>query len=218
VVADIVAFAQKRGIIILSDEIYRPLFHSLPEGEEAPPSILSFGYDQVVSTSSMSKCFSLAGLRLGWVATRDQSIKQAVQDAREYSCVTVSQLDDQVASYALSATVLPNILERNMSLARTNLALLEAFVTQHSAHCSWTKPTAGTMAFVEIKDKDGSVVNDAEFCIDVLEKTKVYLVPGSVAFGGGDDFKGYVRLGYVCHTAVLQEALHKLGRYFEQFL
>ena len=65
VLEDIVAFARPRGIIILSDEVYRPLFHSLPSGQAAPPSILGLGYDKTVATGFMSKAFSLAGIRVG---------------------------------------------------------------------------------------------------------------------------------------------------------
>ncbi|KAF3357544.1 hypothetical protein VdG1_03332 [Verticillium dahliae VDG1] len=43
----------------------------------------------------------------------------------------------------------------------------------------------------------------------------VFFVPGSKCFGDGGDFKGYVRIGYVCHTEVLKEGLEKLGGYLE---
>jgi aspartate/methionine/tyrosine aminotransferase len=218
VVAEIVAFAKQRNIVILSDEIYRPLFHSLPAGQEAPPSILSFGYNKVVSTSSTSKCFSLAGLRLGWIATRDKAIHQAVAHAREYTTISVSRLDDQVGAYAFSASVLPNLVARNTALARTNLALLESFINKYGKYCSWVKPTAGTMAFVEIKKSNGELVDDVAFCLDVLGKTKALMVPGSLAFGRGEDFKGFVRIGYACHTAILQEALEQIGEYMEKHL
>jgi aspartate/methionine/tyrosine aminotransferase len=198
VLKEVVAFAKERGIIVLSDDIYRPLFHSLPEGQETPPSILSFGYDKVISTSSTSKCFSLPGIRVGWIATRDKAIQHAVSHAREYTTISVSQLDDQVATHTFSPTVLPNLIARNTALAKTNLALLEAFI--------------------EVKNGKGELVDDLAFCLDVLEKNKVLLVLGSLAFGRGVDFKGFVRIGYAVRTELLQEALEKLGPYIEKYL
>ncbi|KAK4098635.1 PLP-dependent transferase [Parathielavia hyrcaniae] len=214
---DIVTFARKRGIIILSDEVYSPLYHSLSHGQEAPPSILALGYDKTVATGSMSKAFALAGIRTGWIGSRDKSIVEAVAAARDYTSISVSQLDDQVASYALSAPVVGPLLKRNTELARANLALLGAWVDRYAEVCSWVKPTAGTTALLQFQ-KDGVPVDDAKFVLDLLDKTKVLVMPASPCFGLGRDFRGFVRMGYVCETAVLLEALPKLGRYVEEHL
>ncbi|PSR81400.1 pyridoxal phosphate-dependent transferase [Coniella lustricola] len=217
VLGAIVDFAKARHIIVLCDEVYRPLFHSLPRGKEAPPSILSFGYERTISTGSMSKAWSLAGIRLGWIASRDKSIVEAVAEARDYTTISVSRLDDQIASYALSDDVRPNLLRRNLDMARTNLELLDRFVQKHKDVCNWVKPTAGTTAFVQFT-QNGEPVDDEAFCLDVLSKTKVMFIPGSKCFGHGKDFKGLVRIGYVNDTAVLEEALKELSSFVGQNL
>lgn len=189
--SSIVEFARARDIIILSDEVYRPLYHSLPSDADIPPSILSFGYDKTVSTGSMSKAWALAGIRLGWIASRDKAIIEAVAEARDYTTISVSQLDDQVASYALSESVRPALIKRNLELARTNLTLLGEFVDGHKGVCNWVKPTAGTTAFIQFTN-GGKPVDDVAFCLDVLDKTKVMFLPGSKCFGHDRDFRGYV--------------------------
>jgi aspartate/methionine/tyrosine aminotransferase len=202
----------------MSDEVYSPLFHSLPDDEQpSPPSILSLGYSKTVATGSMSKAFALAGIRLGWVASRDRSIVEAVASARDYTTISVSQLDDQVASYALSPAVMPVLMERNLGIARTNLELLDGFVRKYDSACSWVKPKAGTTALVQFR-KGGEPVDDEGFVLGLLEKTKVLFLPACVCFGHGKDFKGYVRIGYACHTSVLREGLEKLGPYVEEYL
>ncbi|KAH6650563.1 pyridoxal phosphate-dependent transferase [Chaetomium tenue] len=218
--AQIVTFAQQRSITILSDEVYSPLYHSLPTNQPAPPSILTFGYAQTIATGSMSKAFALAGIRTGWIATRDARIAEAVAAARDYTTISVSQLDDQVAGYALSGPVVQPLLARNLALARGNLELLGAFVEKYAAVCSWTRPTAGTTALVQFQDlkEGGAPVDDARLVMDVLEKTKVLVMPASPCFGLGRDFKGFVRVGYVCETEVLVEGLERLGRYIEEYL
>ncbi|KAL2154672.1 hypothetical protein VTH82DRAFT_3348 [Thermothelomyces myriococcoides] len=218
VLSQIVEFARERGIIILSDEVYSPLYHSLPEGQEAPPSILTFGYPKTIATGSMSKCYSLAGIRVGWIASRDRAIIDAVAAARDYTTISVSQLDDQVASYALSEPVLRPLLARNLQLAKTNLGLLSAFVDKYARVCSWVRPTAGTTALVQFKNEDGTPVDDPSFALDVLNKTKVMFVPASTCFGQRTDFNGYVRIGYVCESEVLVEGLDELGRYIDEHL
>ncbi|KAK2043799.1 aminotransferase class I and II [Colletotrichum somersetense] len=216
VLSSIIVFAKARGIIVFSDEVYRPLFHDFFDSaaSNVPPPITAFGYDKVVVTGSMSKSYALAGIRIGWVASRDKGIIQAIASARDYTTISVSQIDDQIASYALSGPVWGPLLRRNVSLARTNKALLEAFINKYEGVCSWVKPKAGTTAFVQFTRK-GEPIDDARFCLDVLDKTKVFFVPGSKCFGHGKDFAGYVRIGYVCHTEVLREALEKLGAYLD---
>ncbi|KAK0632454.1 aminotransferase-like protein [Immersiella caudata] len=216
VLAAIVAFAQQRKLCILSDEVYSPLYHSLRTGQTAPPSILSFGYGKAVATGSLSKAFALAGIRVGWIASRNRDLLDALAHARDYTAISVSQLDDQVATYALSSAVVPSLMKRNMNLARANLQLLSAFVEKHSSVCSWVKPTAGTTAFIQFC-KDGVPVDDVELAVQLVE-WKVMFLPAGRCFGHGKDFKGYVRVGYVCHTDVLKAGLEILSKYVEEKL
>lgn len=218
VIRDIARIAEENNIILFSDEVYRPLFHGGASGQaEVPVPVTSLPYTKTVVTGSMSKGYALAGIRVGWIASRDKEIIKAIASARDYTTISVSQLDDQIASYALSPSVQPSLVDRNIGLARTNAKLLKTFLDRHSAVCSWIEPKAGTTAFVRFS-KNGELVNDVQFCKDLLEKTKVFFCPGSHCFGGGDDFKGYVRIGYVCETKVLEEGLEKLGGYIERYL
>jgi aspartate/methionine/tyrosine aminotransferase len=212
----LVEYAKEKDIIILSDEVYRPLFHGIgPMDDEFPPSILSLGYSKTISTGSMSKAYSLAGIRCGWIASRDRLIIEAVATARDYTTISVSQLDDAVASFALSNSVLHALLGRNIKLAKTNFAILESFINENSHICSWVKPTGGTTALVKFEQK-GVPVDDVQFCKDVIEKTKVMFVPASKCFGA--EFKGSVRIGFVSETEVLRKALEVLGPYIRQTL
>ena len=218
VLSQIVEFAKARGIIIFSDEVYRPLFHNLlTEPASIPPPATTLGYEKTIVTGSMSKAFALAGIRVGWIASRSKEILAAIESARDYTTITVSQVDDQIAAYALSEGVLPSLLKRNVDLARANMELLDAFVNKHSSVCSWTRPVAGTTALIQFKNK-GIPVDDVDFCVRVIEETRVFFVPASKCFGRGEDFAGFVRVGYVCHTEVLREGLEKLGVFVDKHL
>ncbi|KAH6885967.1 pyridoxal phosphate-dependent transferase [Thelonectria olida] len=217
VLKEIAKRAESRGIILFSDEVYRPLFHGGAAGHcHVPVPATSLGYEKTIVTGSMSKGYALAGIRVGWVATKDKAILSAIASARDYNIISVSQMDDQIASFALSPGVLKPLVTRNMTLARTNSKLLREFVSKHRV-CSWVEPKAGTTAFIQFKN-NGEPVNDVDLCKDVLEKTKVFFVPGSHCFGDGRDFAGYVRIGYVCETDVLTEALGKLEEYVSRYL
>ncbi|KAI2638632.1 PLP-dependent transferase [Xylaria nigripes] len=216
VLESIIAQARTHNITVLCDEAYSPLYHSLAPSQQQPPSALSLPYQNIIVTSTMSKAWALAGIRLGWAATRSAEIMTRLASARDYTAISVSQLDDQVARFALSPVVSPALQARNMALARTNLALLGAFVRAHVDTCAWIEPTAGTTAFVRFSRRDGQPVDDEAFCKDLLATTGVLFVPGARCFGSR--FRGFVRIGYVSTTEVLRAALEKLDAYIAENL
>lgn len=216
VLRDIISIARSRGVIVFSNEVYRPLFH---DADNAPPPMTTFGYDRTVVTGSMSKSLSLPGIRIGWVASADRSLMAACARRRNYTTISVSQVDDQIATYALSAAVQPALLARNIGLARRNRALVEEFVARHADCCRWVRPGGGTMAFVQFRSAgSGRPVDGEAFCRGLIDEAKVLLTPGSHCFGCDEDFAGYVRVAFVCETAVLEEALARLGRYLDEHL
>jgi len=207
----LVEIASEKDITVLADEVYRPIFHSLsPIDKDFPPSLLSMGYKNVVVTGSMSKAYSLAGIRVGWIASRNTEIIETIASVRHYTTISVSGLDEQVAAYALSPATVHGLLARNIQLAKTNLALLEKFVIKNEDECEWVKPVAGTTAFIKFH-RDGKPVDSVDFCKKLLEKTGVLFVPGSQSFG--EEFKGYVRIGYVNQTDVVQKGLEEASKF-----
>lgn len=204
----LVDFAETKSITILSDEVYRPIFHGISPIDPAfPPSILSLGYKHVIATGSLSKAYSLAGIRVGWIASRDTAVVEKIAAARHYTTISVSSLDQQVATRALSAGTIHALLARNIGLAKTNLEILEKFVIKHDDVAEWLKPKAGTTAFVRFH-REGTPVDAAKFCKTLLEETGVLFVPGPESFG--KRFPGYVRVGFCCETEVLKEGLEKV--------
>ena len=206
------AFASEHNIIVLCDEVFRPLFHS----DIHPPSILSLGYTNVISTGSASKALALPGIRVGWITSPNKAIIAATASARDYTTIAVSQLDDQVACLALSEAVRTKILARSHAIASANLDLLEAFVAEHSSVCSWVRPNAGSVAFVRIT-KNGLPVEDETFCMGLLKATSTLIIPGGFCFGTDkvEDYQGYLRIGFVSEKSVTQAGLAALGRYLQ---
>ncbi|KAL4874261.1 putative aminotransferase [Aspergillus karnatakaensis] len=206
----VVDIARELNITIHSDEVYRPLFHSLPAGQGPPPSILDFGYENAVATGSLHKAFSLAGIRVGWIASRSKEIIERCASCRDYTTISVSQIDDRIASFALSSPTVENLMERNIELARKNLALLEDFVREFEGTVSWVKPQGGTTAFLKFRTHKGEPIDDEEFCKRLQEKVGVMFVPGRRCFGDRVDYSGYVRVGFVPEHQVMVDGLKAL--------
>ena len=214
----LILIAEEHDLYILSDEVYRPLFHSIsPMDPNFPPSILSMGYPKTIATGSLSKAYALAGIRVGWIASRSREVIEDCAAARDYTTISVSQIDDQVASFALGPDTVHSLLGRNIQLAKTNLDILSKFIDKHGWACEWVKPVAGTTAFVKILNDD-EPVDDEDFCKQLLDKTGVMFCPGSKCFGGSKDFKGFVRIGFVQETQTLLEALDQLKVFFKKHL
>ena len=162
----------------------------------------------------MSKAYSLAGIRVGWIASRSLDIIEACAQARDFTTISVSQVDDQIAAFALDQNCIHALLSRNIKLAKTNLEILEKFVESHRWACDWVKPIAGTTAFIKFSIM-GDPVDDVAFCKGLIAQTGVMLCPGRLCFGDGKDFAGYVRFGYCCETQILQDGLQGLTEYMK---
>ncbi|HEY6574214.1 MAG TPA: aminotransferase class I/II-fold pyridoxal phosphate-dependent enzyme [Mycobacterium sp.] len=92
----IVEVAERCGAYVLCDEVYRGTDDHDPG---TSPSIADL-YERGISTSSVSKAFSLAGLRLGWIAgPRDVIADVAIH--RDYTTISVGMINDMLASLAL---------------------------------------------------------------------------------------------------------------------
>ncbi|RPA97399.1 aminotransferas-like protein [Choiromyces venosus 120613-1] len=216
---EIVSIAQSCGNVpILSDEVYRPLFHNpdIP----APASILDI-YSHGIATGSLSKAYALAGIRVGWVAARQSRVIQACATARDYNTICVSMLDDAVAAYALSKGIVEKLLERNVALCKRNWSIVDRFFGSGGGidgvrfKTSYTRSSGGTILFVRLTDRDGVPIDDKSFCHDLHTRTGVLLVPGGFCFGS--EFKGYLRMGYACNTKVLEEGLEKIRNFLKEF-
>ena len=179
-----------------------------------PPSLLSLPYARTIVTGSLSKAYSLAGIRVGWIASRSPDILEACAQARCYTIISVSQIDDRIASFAMDQTCIHALLSRNIKLAKQNLEILERFVDTHRWACEWVRPIAGTTAFVKFSIM-GSPVDDDVLCKALMDQTGVMLCPGRRCFGNGKDFAGYVRFGFCCETQVLQDGVEALAKFMK---
>ena len=209
--------AEEKGIAIVANESFRPLFHSIsPSDEDFAPSTINLGYRKVVVTGTVAKAYSLSGVRAGWIATKDQTTMAACQRIRRFKSTAASTLDEALAAEVLNDRCIHMLLARNIKLCRTNLDLLEAFIQEHSWGCSWIKPQAGTTAMVRFH-KLGKPVDGEAFCVNLLERSSLLVCPAGKCFGAGQDFRGYVRVAFGGSTEDVKAALAEWTRFMEEY-
>ena len=163
----IVEIAKSVDAWVLCDEVYR----HLTQEDAWSVSIVDL-YDKGISVSSMSKVFSLAGLRLGWIATHDEDLRRALLSHRDYDLISCGMFDEALAAVALRNA--DKVLERNRGIVRENLAILDKWV-QSEPRISYVKPQCGTTALVYY-DYD---MDSVEFCTRMYHETGAFVTPGA---------------------------------------
>lgn len=195
----IAEIAREVGAYVLCDEVYRGTGQT---GDGMGPSIVDV-YEKGIATAGMSKAYSLAGLRVGWVVAPPE-VTQAILIHRDYDTISVGMINDHFAAMALENR--DKLLGRSQRITRSNLAVLDAWVTDQP-RVTWVKPQAGTTAMLKVDVP----MTSREFCVDLLQKTGVMLTPGD-AF----DMEGYVRIGYANSPDILAAGLRRMGDYLSE--
>ena len=192
----IVEIAESVGAYVLCDEVYR----HLTQDDVWSESIVDL-YDKGISVSSMSKVFSLAGIRLGWIATHDKDVIKSCLSHRDYNLVSCGMLDEAIGALALSGS--DKLLERNKHIVRENLAILDDWV-QKTPQVHYVKPQAGTTALVYY-DLD---IPSYDLCREMYHKTGAFVTPGD-CFEQPHSF----RVGYACSKQELIDGLDAVTEY-----
>jgi aspartate/methionine/tyrosine aminotransferase len=82
----VIGLARAHGIVLFSDEVYRELEHN--PADRLPAACDE--YHRAVSLGSISKSYGLPGLRIGWIATRDGALRDAVAALKDYTTICAS--------------------------------------------------------------------------------------------------------------------------------
>lgn len=193
---EIVEIARSVDAYVLVDEVYR----HLTQNDTWPASIVDL-YEKGISTSSMSKVFSVAGLRLGWIATHDKMVLKSCWSHRDYDLVSCGMFDETVAALALSHK--DKLLERNKKIVRDNLAILDDWV-KSEPHVSYVKPQAGTTALVYYD----LPMDSYTFCKKMYHQTGAFVTPGDCF---EEPFS--MRIGYAADTETLKQGLSAVSEF-----
>ena len=196
ILREIVEIARSADAWILCDEVYR----HLSQEDGWCPSIVDL-YEKGISVSSMSKVFSLAGLRLGWIATHDMSVIKSCLSHRDYNLVSCGVFDEMLAAAALKHR--DKLLERSRKIVRENLQILDDWVSSEP-HVSYVKPKAGTTALVYY-DLD---ISSYEFCEEMYKKTGAFVTPGDCF-----EVPHSMRIGYAYGKQDLIDGLKAISEY-----
>ncbi|MCL5611963.1 MAG: aminotransferase class I/II-fold pyridoxal phosphate-dependent enzyme [Chloroflexi bacterium] len=173
-------FARENNLLLFSDEVYR-------ESEYDPATRLPAACDlgeHAVSLGVTSKTYGLAGLRIGWIATRNKNIYQRMAALKDYTTICNSAPSEFLAEVAMRHRL--KLAGRNLDIIKSNLTVIDGLMQRHADLFSWVRPRAGSMAFPRLLKGDIET-----FCDELVHEAGVLLLPGTTY----DDTANHFRLG-----------------------
>ena len=201
---DLVAFAKKHGILILSDLAYAEVYFD----NNPPPSVLQIpgAMDCTVEFTSMSKTFSMPGWRIGFAVGNERIIAALarVKSYLDYGAFTPVQV---AATAALNG---PEDCIRDMRdcYRRRRDTLVESF-----GRAGWKipPPAASMFAWAPLPDMF-EALGSLEFSKLLVEKAVVAVSPG---VGFGEHGEGYIRIALVENEQRIRQAARNIRRFLE---
>ena len=189
--------AEKNGIYVFADEVYRGL-----ELDGLKRPWVADRYDRATSLGVMSKAYGFAGLRIGWVASKDRDLLARMTKFKHYLSICNS-----CASEALSIVALKHgdeILRRNLGIIRENLKIADEFFSRYPNLFTNNPPQCGPVAFHRM---NLDMPMD-DFCEYLVKKAGVLLLPSGIYDYDGPFFRmGYGRKGFPENLKKFEEYL-----------
>jgi aspartate/methionine/tyrosine aminotransferase len=192
-------FAQENDLLLFSDEVYR---ESEYDPAERLPAAVDYG-PHAISLGVTSKTYGLAGLRIGWVATKNRDLYNKMASLKDYTTICNSAPSEFLAEVALRNR--QSLIDRNLGIIKHNLSVVDDLFARHPSLFTWTRPKAGSMGFPKLLQG-----NVEAFCDDLVKKAGVLLLPGSVY----DDSHNHFRLGLGRRN--LPQAVERLDGHLSQ--
>ena len=201
---DIIAFAKRHGLIVLSDLAYAEVYFD----HNPPPSILQVpgAMEVAVEFTSMSKTYSMPGWRIGFAVGNERIVAALarVKSYLDYGAFTPIQV---AATAALNG---PDDCIREMrdTYRRRRDVLVESF-----GRAGWTipPPRASMFAWAPLPEPFRTL-DTVEFSTLLIEKAEIAVSPG---IGFGEHGEGFVRIALVENEQRIRQAARSLRRFLE---
>jgi len=191
-------FAVERRIQLVCDEVYHPIYHRRPAKSAARLT-------HATVISDLSKAFSIAGVRTGWIIEHDARRRQQYWTARAYFSICNSTTGEILSEIAIRTR--DTALGKTQETATRNLAFLERFMTDHRDVIGWIPPQGGMTAFPWLVSGE----NARPFCQAAAERG-ILLAPGDCF-----DAPSHFRLGFAASGNNFSKALDRFGAFVKSW-
>ena len=170
-------FTCARGIQLVSDEVYHPIYHGRPTRSASRLPHATVIHD-------FSKVFPLSGVRIGWFVEHEKKKREQYWNAR-----TIFSISNNTAGEILAEIAMRNrhkVLGKTQEVANSNLQRLDEFMAKHNDVLGWVRPQGGTTAFPWLLSGE-----DAKPFCQAAAELGILLVPGNCY-----DMPSHFRVGF----------------------
>lgn len=191
-------FTAERGIQLVSDEVYHPIYHG-----RQTKSAARLPHATVIA--DLSKAFSIAGVRTGWMIEHDAQRRQQYWNARAYFSISNTTTGEILSEIAIRKRDV--VLGKAQETATRNLKLLERFMADYRDVLGWIPPQGGMTAFPWLLSGEDA----RPFCQAAAEQG-ILLAPGDCF-----DVPSHFRLGFAAAGENFSTALDRLGAFVKSW-
>jgi aspartate/methionine/tyrosine aminotransferase len=191
-------FAAERGIQLVSDEVYHPIYHGRKTRSAAR-------LEHATVIADLSKAFSIPGVRTGWIVEHDAKRREQYWNARAYFSISNTTTGEILSEIAIRKRDV--VLGRAQETATRNLKLIELFMIDHRGVLDWIAPQGGMTAFPRLVSGE----NARPFCQAATEHG-VLLAPGDCF-----DVPSHFRLGFAAAGDNFPKALERFGAFVKSW-
>ena len=184
-------FTAERGIQLISDEVYHPIYHGLRTRSAAR-------LPHATVISDLSKAFSVAGVRTGWMIEHDPKRRQQYWNARAYFSICNSTTGEILSEIAIRKRDV--VLGKTQEFATRNLKLLDRFMQDHRDVLGWIPPQGGMTAFPWLASGE-----DARPFCQAATQLGLLFAPGDCF-----DVPSHFRLGFAAAGDTFAKALDRM--------
>jgi len=198
----IVELVQRRGGVLIVDEIYQSLVYDMQ------PETVLFISDDLIVINSFSKYFGMTGWRVGWMVVPESYVPVIDKLAQNFFLAT-STPSQYAALAAFNDDTLCELAKRRQQLHQRRDYLIEAL-----KELGFEVPVIPQGAFY-IYARCLALTDDSQVLVDkLLENAAVALTPGS-DFGHYNPGH-YVRFAYTTKLSRLREGVSRIKAYLER--
>jgi aspartate/methionine/tyrosine aminotransferase len=197
---EIISIARDHNLILFSDEMYRGLDH---EPKDWIPAACDL-YENAISLWGMSKTFGLAGLRLGWLSSKNADLLGKVEAFKDYLTLCNSTTSEVLARIALNHSA--DLIKVNIDRIRRNINLFKQFQERNPDLVDFYLPRSGSTAFIRLK----TTMTAYEYAEELVQKTGIMMLPSEM-FNYGHR---HIRVGFGREN--LSDILEAWGKFHRQ--
>lgn len=206
VIRDLLDFARRHDLYLLSDECYDELVFEgahISPGSMLEPGELEEG--RFIGIYTFSKTYAMTGWRLGYVVTGKPLIK-AVTDVLDAGHTNVSTLVQRAAAAALTGP--QDCIAEMRAAYRQRRDLAVSLLRDHGRYIY--TPHGAFYVLVDISSRSGVARSSRQFTLDLLRERNVSVVPGS-AFGHVSEH--YIRVSLAASEEAIERGLHEVCQF-----